>query len=46
MDLAIFILISAFARWGACVIVHYAETETPVFIILFIFKTPCFSLEM
>ena len=31
MDLAIFILISAFARWGACVIVHYAETETPVF---------------
>ena len=32
MDLAIFILISAFARWGACVIVHYAKTETPVFI--------------
>ena len=32
MDLAIFILISAFARWGACVIVHYAETDTPVFI--------------
>ena len=31
MDLAIFIFISAFARWGACVIVHYAETETPVF---------------
>ena len=31
MDLAIFILISAFARWGACVIVHYAENETPVF---------------
>ena len=32
MDLAIFILISAFARWGACVIVHYAKTETPVVI--------------
>ena len=32
MDLAIFILISAFARWGACVIVHYAKNETPVFI--------------
>ena len=32
MDLAIFILICAFSRWGACIIVHYAKTETPVFI--------------
>ena len=32
MDLAIFIFICAFSRWGACIIVHYAKTETPVFI--------------